>query len=288
MENWPNFFIIGAPRSGTTSLYEYLKDVPGVYLSPVKEPQYFAPNYPKNDSLKPTLDKKQYLALFENVKDKKAIGEASTSYLWDPDSPRKIYETIPKARLIVILRNPINRAFSHYLTGVRSNYEKQSFYDALEKIITNFEPLTSKRYLHAGLYAKQIKRYLDIFGRKQFKIIIFEEFIKDPKGTINEVLKFLNLHYQITEFNASIHNTYKLPRGKIESVLLNNELIRQISQKIFSKNIRAKLRDKILLTEDKPRISTRENEILYKFYSDDVSELKKILGRKLPWPTFNG
>lgn len=256
-------------------------------MSPVKEPHFFAPNYSKNDYIKPIGDKKQYLELFVNVKDEKAIGEASTGYLWDPESPKKISEIIPNARIIAILRDPISRAFSHYLQHVRSNTEKHSFHEAIRIILETFEPQTSKRYLHAGLYSNQIRRYLDIFGSSHVKIIIFEEFIQNPQAILNEVLKFLNINYQITKFENSIYNTYTLPRGKIESKILNDKLVRKISQKIMPKNTRKILKDKILLAEKKPTMSKEDKEILKNFFSNDVKELEKIFGRKLPWPNFN-
>ena len=110
METWPNFFIVGAPKSGTTSLYEYLKQIPQVYMSPVKEPHYFSKSIvPDNHFLKPIRDKKKYLNLFEGAKNEIAIGEASPTYLADPEAPKLIHELVPNAHIIIILRDPIER-----------------------------------------------------------------------------------------------------------------------------------------------------------------------------------
>ena len=115
-EIWPNFFIVGAPRSGTTFLYHYLNQISGIFMCPVKEPNYFAASInPKRKLIKPIRSKEKYLKLFENVENETAIGEASPTYLWDPQAPKLIHEKIPNAKFIFILRNPIERAFSHYL-----------------------------------------------------------------------------------------------------------------------------------------------------------------------------
>ena len=99
MNKWPNFFIVGAPRAGTTSLYEYLKNTPDVYLSKIKEPYYFSSFKHLQKPKHPFLKKEKYLALFKKVKNEIAIGEASTGYLWDPKTPFLIHELLPKSKI---------------------------------------------------------------------------------------------------------------------------------------------------------------------------------------------
>jgi len=128
MEKWPNFFIVGPTRAGTTSLWNYLKQVSGVYMSPVKEPAHFNPNtnYTRFSTI-PIRDKKKYLELFKDVKDETAIGEASPTYLADPQTPYLIHEVVPDARIIIILRDPVERAFSEYLLMYAIGVLKCSF-----------------------------------------------------------------------------------------------------------------------------------------------------------------
>ena len=112
----PNFFIIGAPRSGTTSLYEYLKQVPEIYLSPIKEPYYFCRILVTDDHfLKPLRDETKYFQLFDNVKNEKIVGEGTTHYLADPEAARLIHEISPSAKILISLRDPVEREFSHFL-----------------------------------------------------------------------------------------------------------------------------------------------------------------------------
>lgn len=285
MEKLPNFFIIGAPRAGTTTLYEYLKKILLVYMSPLKEPQYFSPNCSLTDGLRRIVDRDEYLCLFKGVQNEKVIGEASTSYLWDPKSAELIYHDIPNAKIICILRDPIQRAFSHYRIHLRSNFEKQTFHEAIMKINDHFDPHTTNRYLHAGLYSEQIQRYLNLFGKNQVKIIIFEEFIKNPKEVVEDILKFLDIYIKLNSFESEIHNTFNLPSGYVRAVLLNSKFLKKISS-FLPKSFRKSLKDNFLLTEKNPEISKEDEKFLKNFYKEDVQKLEKILNRRLPWKNF--
>src|SRR5918911_2549475 len=90
-EIWPNFFIVGAAKAGTTSLYYYLNEIPGICMSRIKEPYYFSPHYIQQYPGETVTNKEGYLRLFENANSCTAVGEASPSYLWDPDSPKLIH-----------------------------------------------------------------------------------------------------------------------------------------------------------------------------------------------------
>jgi len=173
-----------------------LSQIPGIYMASVKEPEFFSPNCSTNDGLIRIINKKDYLDLFKNVKDELAIGEASTSYLEDPDSPKLIHKEVPDAHIIIIIRDPIERAYSHYFNKVRSNIEKKSFHESIKNILKKYEPLTSDHYLHAGLYSEQILRYINTFGEKNIEIIIFEEFVGNERNTVKDILSFLGVNFE--------------------------------------------------------------------------------------------
>jgi len=159
---WPNFFIVGAPKAGTTSLYNYLRRAPGVYMSPRKEPRYFTTINPVGvTAMRPVRDRAEYLRLFQGAKDEVAIGEASVTYLRDPETPKRIKEVVPGSRIIMLLRDPVERAFSDYLMHVREGWQTLSFQEVMRTDL----------YLGKGFYAQQVKRYLDIFGPQRVKII---------------------------------------------------------------------------------------------------------------------
>src|ERR687897_1614715 len=118
-------------------------------------------------------------------------------YLWDPDAPKLIHQTVPHARIIISLRDPIERAFAQYLQRMKYSGSKTPFYDDLMQDYKSQEKVFGRSvlYVELGMYYEQVKRYFDIFGRQQVKVIIFEEFVQHPEQSVNEVLAFLGVNY---------------------------------------------------------------------------------------------
>jgi len=271
---WPNFFIVGASKSGTTSLYEYLDKIPGIYMSRLKEPHYFHRSSFKLIA-RSISDKSEYLKLFKLATKEKAIGEASTSYLQDPESASLIHEEVPDARIIIILRDPCQRIFSGYLMFKSGGIEKRSFH----QLITQ-----NPEFLESGLYYSQVKQYLDIFGPKQVKVLIFEEFIKDPKTAIKEILEFLHVDSELPEIFEKIYNPYTVTRGKIPQKILASKTISRISDQLLPKSLKWKMKESILVKKvKKPDLKKEDSLILEKYYRNDVRKLQNLLKRKLPW-----
>jgi hypothetical protein len=292
-EKWPNFFIVGAPRCGTTSLYSYLKEVPGVYMPRVKEPFYFSPNLVQgwHHPERMVTDKEQYLGLFKNAKGYIAVGEASPSYLWDPDSPKLIHEAVPHARIIILLRDPIDRAYSHYLLHMKTwaPARRSSFADHLTR------GDISQLDLQFGMYYEQVKRYLEIFGTEQVKVIIFEEFIQHLEQTVNEVLSFLGINYTVDAMRLKEDNAYSVPRSPLS--LWVYAFFRWLRARgINTSRIRILVGDSAILVLEKSllkgteklRIEAKAEEFLRQLYYDDVIRLQSLLGRPLPWGTVLG
>jgi hypothetical protein len=293
-EIWPNFFIVGAQKAGTTSMYFYLKEIPGVYMSPRKEPHYFAPHAVQTRVVDVIRDKKEYLKLFKNARGYIAVGEATPIYLWDPDTPKLIHQTVPHARIIIILRDPVERAYSNFLMKMKYSGINSSFYDELMRDYKSQETQfgRSNMYVEFGMYYEQVKRYFDIFGREQVKVIIFEEFIQHPEQTVNEVLAFLGINYNVREIREQ-HNPYSIPRNpralwifaffrwlrarnirfyKILN-LLPDSIVESLPEKILFKR------------KQKPKIEPEAVKFLQEIYREDVIRLESFLGRSLPWPT---
>jgi hypothetical protein len=297
-EIWPNFFIVGAARAGTTSLYYYLNEIPGVYMSKFKEPCYFSPHYIQRYPGETITDNEEYLRLFENASSYIAVGEASPSYLWDPDSPKLIHQAVPTARIIILLRDPIERAYSHYLQNMKfkAHGKKLSFYHDLMRDYKRQERVygISPLYVEFSMYYEQVKRYFDQFGRQQVKVIIYEEFIQHPEQTVNDVLAFLGLNYTVTAIRKQ-YNPYNP-----HSVLRNPFSVWVFS---FFRWLRARgiktskvttllpasltwsLEEKLLFKKaQKPKIEPEAFKFLQEIYHDDVLKLESLLGRSLPWP----
>ena len=291
-EKWPNLFIVGAPKAGTTSFYEYLKKIPGIYMSPIKEPDYFdIQTIRTHHKLHQTRDKKKYLSLFKKVRDEKIIGEASPSYLSDPQAAKLIHQVSPDARIIISLRNPVERAFSEYLMLINLGRLTSTFHDQLQ-IGMREKPDANQTHLRleSGLYADDVKRYLDIFGRKNVKILIFENFIKEIKKTIEDILLFLGIDHSLKDFNeGQAANPYAVSRGSIAGKIRTSRLAEFLAVKMMTSTTRRFVRDNFILkkNQQKPKMEDADRNMLVNFYWDDVKKLEEILGLKLPWPDFN-
>jgi len=287
MERWPNFFIVGAPKAGTTSLYEYLKNVPEIYMSPVKEPNYFSvENLDDNEQeMRSVRKKEQYLMLFNN--DAKILGEASAYYLSNPEAPKLIHKVSPNAKILISLRDPVEREFSQFLMSRERYFKTEKTFHETIQIELNYKNSKKDNPLKLGLYSESVKRYLEIFGTNQVKIIIFEEWVKNPKKTVEEILKFLNVNQTIAQFNNSAHNEYKILRGEISKRINDSKTISKISRMITSKSQRGFLRENILFKKSsKPEMLLEDRKILQNFYFDDAKNLERIIGKKLPWKNF--
>jgi len=285
-ENWPNFFIVGAAKAGTTSLYEYLRQVPGIYMSTVKEPNYFSHvSVSKSDPYRPVIrDKKKYLELFKNVKDEIAIGEASISYLHDPEAPKLIHEVLPDAKILISLRDPVERFFSWFLMRDRLGRIPYSFHEIIE-IIHKTGALPTKISIHN--YYQPVKRYLETFGENQVKIIIFEEWTKDLQKTILEITKFLGINFTDTISYNSKHNPYVVARNSLAKFIFQNPKITKIAKKVLDPKSRTFLKNTVLSKPNpKPVMGPKEKEILVEYFQEDIKNIETLLGRKLPWHNF--
>jgi hypothetical protein len=294
----PNFFIVGARKCGTTSLYFYLKKIPGVYMSPVKELFFFAPHAVQTDAFDVIRDKKEYLRFFEKARGYIAVGEATPIYLWDLDSPKLIHQAVPNARIIILLRDPIERAYSQYLRVIKYSGMKASFYDELMRDYKSQEKLygTSQLYVEMGMYYEQVKRYFDIFGREKVKVIIFEEFIQHPEQTVNEVLAFLGVNYAVTAAIRGHYNPDSVPRSPLSRLIFaffrwlraRNIKFYKILALLPGSLVQLALEKILFKRTQKPNMEPEAVKFLQEIYYDDVLRLESLLGRSLPWHTVLG
>ncbi len=193
----PNFLIVGAARSGTTSLWHWLRQHPQVFMAPYKEPAFFTHNFG-------VFTQDQYLSLFKAGQGKPCIGEASTAYLSAPESPRWIHEVLGKVKIIVVLRNPVERAYSMYCWMVMNGLEPiETFEEALNQESRRMASLPfhqncpisfrDYQYFNAGLYIDKIYPYINIFGADRVKILLFDDLRVDPSGFCAGVCDFLGI-----------------------------------------------------------------------------------------------
>jgi hypothetical protein len=286
----PNFFIVGAPKSGTTNISYYLIQHTQVFMPENLEPYYFARlDIPQNYEREIISDEKKYLNLFKNAKNCKAIGESSPVYLYCPHSALEIKNRFPNSKIIISLRNPIEIAHSEYFSLKFMGFDKnRSFNELLD---SSKEQLDQNEFhidslLEAGFYSKHIKRFQKIFSKNQIKIIIFEEYIKNTIPTINSILSFLDIDKSIA-FKPAPKGAYKVPRNFASQKLMNNSTFRKTAKFIIPTAARQKIGERFLVKESsRPVLKQNERQRLKETYQDDVENLAKLLGRSLPWKDF--
>ncbi len=181
MKNKPNLFIIGAMKSGTSSLHDYLGKHPQVFMSQFKEPMYFSRGEDER------MTKSEYESLFDKASDQIYLGESSTEYSKLPqrqNSANRIKSYAPNAKLIYIMREPFKRAISHYWHQVKMGREQRSMKDALT---------LDSEYLLLSYYAYQLQPYYDLFGAENIFLCSFETFVKNPDTTLNNICDWLEI-----------------------------------------------------------------------------------------------
>ena len=278
-----DFFIVGAPKAGTTSLYHYLSEHPQVEMSSQKEPDYFSDKaiheqgmyYAKNRVN--TLDK--YESLFVQ-KESVVYGEASVSYLFYENVAEDIKKYNPNAKIIIMLRNPIERAFSHYLMDYRLGLISDSFENVLAKISKHKNAhLFYQQYIEVSKYAKQIQRYLDFFKKENILFIDYEDFKKNVSKTVDQVYNFLNIS---TEFVADIntkHNTFIMPKNKIIRLIYSFVFLRKILTFLFPIYLVKNIRVLLFKTDKKPELLMETRSQLRIIFNDDIKKLEEVLAK---------
>lgn len=288
----PNFFLIGTAKAGTTSLYSYLEQHPEIYMSPVKEPRFFTPeiystynNAVRSGGRKVPLTFKQYSQLFAGVQDETAIGEASTDYLYLAKSAARIKEKVPNAKLIVILRNPAERAFSAYCYQLRDGYETLSFEEALNvegsRIKQGFRP--GWHYQEVGFYHDRIKQYLDIFPAEQIKIYLYEELASDSIKVTREIYHFLGVDSDFIP-NFTKKNISGVPKNQtLHNLFTKENFLKSAIKPLIPQQLRQTIYQKMRKNNlgDKPKLSQKTKKQLTDIYEHDVIQLQTLIQKDL-------
>ncbi|MGJ3237557.1 MAG: sulfotransferase family protein [Anaerolineae bacterium] len=232
----PNFFLVGAPRCGTTALYTYLSEHPDVAM-PIydKEPHYFGSDLisPRFARFRGNEDK--YLRLFKHGQNCKRIGEASVFYLYSTTAAQEIHEYNPEAKILIMVRNPADMLFSYYLKLHGNQHEPlPSFSEALEAEerrkknldlpVNMYLPKQVLFYREMASFASQIQRFYDAFGKEQVRVTVFDDFKNDTPKAYQEILAFLevdsNFQTELKPMNST--STFQSPfiRKMVQNRLL--------------------------------------------------------------------
>lgn len=231
----PNFLIIGAPKAGTTALYQYLQQHPAVFMSHPKEPHFFTyqqDHWPEW-AIRTLAD---YGQLFSTTENAKAIGEASTWYLYSRHAAQAIQQQLPKVKLIAMLRHPVDRAYSSFIFRQQCGWEELSSFEQAVSLeperIAQHLPW-DYHYLQAGFYSEQLQRYYDRFDREQIRVFLHDDLKTNAAELLQSIFQFLEIDPQVQLQLDVVHNVTHQPKNKA----VNNFLSRQSSIKSLLKQV---------------------------------------------------
>lgn len=288
MQN-PNFFLIGAPKSGTTSMADYLSHHPNVFFSTPKEPQYFAKDFANTGSI---TERDRYMALFEKASDEHMIvGEGSTKYLRSKTAVPLIEDTFPNSRYLVMLRNPIEMARSLHEQVLFNGDETEPDFAKAWALQTERQqgqniPATCEEPLDLqyGYFCKigeQLEALFAKVEKSRVQVLLFDEFKADAAGSFATVLNFLGLPPHLLESYPSI-NTAK--RTKFELIKSLTRILRKTKQKL-NINVKFGIAQKINLLNSRQiqREPLPQSFIveLQAYFHDDIEKLSKLIDKDL-------
>jgi Sulfotransferase family len=285
----PNFLVIGAMKSGTTALYYYLAQHPEIYMSPVKEPNFFCSvgQASRHDSSVAHLE--TYESLFEDVSGEKAIGEASHCYLYEPKAVARIQQYLPDAKFVAILRDPVDRAYSHFLHMVRNGTEPLT--DFAEALVAEEARACQDRrfqdYVGRGLYYDQLRRYFDVFGRERVKVFLYEDLSNVPISVLQNTFRFLEVDDSIVPDVSLRRNISGSPRYKVlDSILRKPNPVKDALKTHLPAGLRWRLSG--AFDELKTRNLTRPPAVepgvrrrLGRIYREDILKVQGLIHRDL-------
>jgi len=307
----PNFFLVGAPKAGTTSLYSYLDQHPQIFMSPLKEPHYLADEIrlsnfsdesrrraePRLADLRAYLNGpmttkfsagfitqvSDYLRLFQNATTEDVLGEASVCYLWSPTAPGNIARACPQAKILMLLRNPVDRAYSQYLQVLASSRKPQSFREYVEAAMNSHSTLMGPLYpfLHFGRYCEQVKRYLKQFPRQQVQICFYEDYQSDAAGMLRDIFQFLGVDHSFAPDISQRYMQVSIPRShrfyRLVRPVTQWAPVKQMNTPVLRRSLkRLAFRSRKSLAMDPP-----DRAFLVDFYREDILNLSQLLNRDL-------
>lgn len=275
----PNFFLVGASKSGTSTLYELLNRHPDIYMPEIKELHYFTHEEVLKTYYKPVLvvtNEEEYKNQFKEASTYSVAGDCTPNYLFYSGTAKKIKDFHSDAKIIIILRDPTDRAISHYFMDLNLG-----FHDIpLKKVISkeSQHAMYREQYIGNSLYYKNVQEYLNVHSEKNVLVLDFEELKESPDTLIKKIYQFLGVHEHHSIDHSQKHNTYGKPifnfyKMKRDSVLLT-KLVHLIPIQIKSLVKKLLTNNKV----EKPNF-LKERVLLKERFASDVKNLSTIV----PW-----
>jgi len=285
----PNFFVVGAQKSGTTSLHNYLKDHPEIYLPANKETKFFVDDERYAKGIE--YYESEHFSLWNR---EKSVGEVDPDYMYFNYCLERmsLYLNLREIKFIFILRNPVDRAFSHYLMTYRRGLETYNFEEALscekERINKNYRSNMHYSYFHRGLYHRQIKRFFKYTDKSYLLFLLTEELKNQPLECLEKCFKFLNVSLgYIPENIEQKYHPATVPRSVFLARLAAKDSIdrRFLRRIVPSRNLRAKIKEKfqslIQIQNVDIVLSNKMRERLSNLYREENQRLSELIERDL-------
>jgi hypothetical protein len=279
-----DFLLIGAQKSGTTSLYQYLVAHPQVFMPKAKEVEFFS-----DDSRFSRGLEWYWNTYFSAAPAEARKGEATTQYMMYPDVPKRIRDAFPDVRLIAILRNPIDRAFSHYRMMAMRGEERRPFAECVKEVVGQDE------YLRFGEYGRILTEYLMHFDRRQLCVLFAEELARAPAAQIAHAFEFIGVDPTFRPDNldkqyniggdARFRRTARLlmrAAGRVHRTPLLGRLFTQDRYEAFKFWTRTEL----TVRHERDALDSHTRARLVEYFARDVALLRKRLGVSVPWSDF--
>jgi Sulfotransferase family len=292
----PNFVIIGAGRSGTNQLYSLLTQHPQIYMSPVKEPNFFAFEGqelcfrgPGDDDVNrhSVIRLSDYRELFRGVSSERAVGEASPRYMEVAGTAERIRHHIPDAKLIAILRDPIERAYSSFLLHVRDGRECcRDLGEALRlERQRRDENWSWGAYFEGSLYYQQLSRFWRVFPSEQIRIFLFEDLVRHRRQLLHDVFRFLSVDEDFEPGDEGLRNRGGTPRSRLLHRALTANAVTSRVKSLLPTPLRTTLAARLrALREsnlDRPPLGEEVRRELAERYKEEVAKLEAAIGRDL-------
>lgn len=299
-ERWPDFIVIGAGKSGTTALNEYLDQHPGIFMATRKEPNFFGlenvdiDSYEIEESRQYHLDsvyeKDAYLELYKGARPDQVTGEISNMYLYSDSAYLNIQKHCPNAKLIAMLRQPADRLYSRYLHLLRDEKLPE---DPWEELF-NRDTIWWKRpdLVHEGYYFRHLLNYYKIFPKENIKVFLYDDFRANPDAVLNEMFDFIGVEKNLSiDTDLVVNKSGRRKRSLFNYLLGQDGLMVMLFRGLFpgihrrmsrNKNVIKylnKARNKHIITE---KISEDlRNRITHEIYAEDINKLSQLIGRDL-------
>ena len=289
----PNFLVIGAARSGTTALYQALAKHPQVFMSPVKEPNFFAFAPGELDFAGPGAefvnnsvnDLTSYRRLFAESGARRAVGEASPLYLYSQGAAARIARTLGQVKLVLVLRDPVEQAYSHYLYARARMIEPlEDFEAALDaeeaRAAANWQPLF--QYSRFPRYGEQIARFLEHFRREDMLIHLYEDYLADPDAVHRDIFTFLAVDANFVPPRGRVNMGGEPRNAGFQRVLMRPTVLSPVLRRVLSDAARDRLRARLAGGNIvRPPMPEAARQRLCAALAEDIARTAGLIGRDL-------